>query len=260
MTDSEHKHVVKDEFTRQAEAYAVMPSVADPGRIARLVAAVAPIVEARVLDVACGPGFLALAFAKRCREAVGIDLTDAPLSIAEKNRQDHALNNVRFQRGDAEQLSFADGEFDAVVCRFALHHMQDPGQVVREMARVCRRQGTIAVEDLVTSEHRERGDYQNKVERLRDLSHTRALPRSELVAVLTTAGLEIEQLYSDEIVQPLEHWLASSQTPPDRADQVRGLIERDSREDLSAMRPYLENDRWFFRHPTLAIVSRRLGT
>lgn len=258
MTGSEHKQVVKDEFTRQAKTYAIMPSVADPGRIGRLVEAVAPSAEARVLDVACGPGFLALAFAARCREVVGIDLTDAPLSIAEKNRQDQALTNVRFQHGDAEQLSFAKGEFDVVVSRFALHHTENPGQVLREMARVSKKRGTVVVEDLITSEYRERGDYQNKVERLRDPSHTRALSRSELITLCTAAGLEIEKLYSDEIVQPLEHWLANTQTPTDRADQVRALIERDAREDLSAMRPYRDDGRWFFRHPTLAVVSRRL--
>lgn len=258
MTGSEHKQVVKDEFTRQAKTYAIMPSAADPGRIGRLVEAVAPSAEARVLDVACGPGFLALAFAARCREVVGIDLTDAPLSIAEKNRQDQALTNVRFQHGDAEQLSFAKGEFDVVVSRFALHHTENPGQVLREMARVSKKRGLVVVEDLITSEYRERGDYQNKVERLRDPSHTRALSRSELITLCTAAGLEIEKLYSDEMVQPLEHWLANTQTPPDRADQVRALIERDAREDLSGMRPYLEDGLWFFRHPTLAVVSRRL--
>jgi hypothetical protein len=78
--------------------------------------------------------------------------------------------------------------------------------------------------------------------------------------MFTAAGLDIVQLYSGEIVQPLERWLANSQTPSDRADQVRALIERDAQEDLSAMRPYTEDGRWFFRHPTLAIVSRRLGT
>jgi SAM-dependent methyltransferase len=258
MADSEHKAVVQQEFTRQADAYAVAPTVSDPERIARLVKAVAPASGARVLDVACGPGFLALAFAAHCREAVGVDLTDAPLAIAERNRQERGLSNVRFQRGDADRLPFGDGEFDGAVCRFALHHMEDPGRVVREMARVCR--GTIAIEDLVTSEHRDRADYQNHVERLRDPSHTRALAPSELIGLFTVAELEIERLYSGEGLQPVELWLANSQTPPDRAAEVRALIERDAREDLSGMRPYRKDEQWFFRHRTLAVVGKRLGS
>lgn len=259
MPEFPHKTTVQESFTRQAEVYAVTPTVSDPSRIARLVEAIAPTPAARVLDVACGPGFLALAFAQRCREAVGLDLTDAPLAIAEKNRQQRGLSNARFQRGDADRLPFADGDFDVVVCRFAFHHLEEPARVLGEMARVCRPQGTVAVEDLVSSEHRARGDYHNRFERLRDPSHTRALAPTELLGLLRAAGLELERLYSGELVQNLEHWLANSQTPPERAAEVRALIERDAREDLSGTRPYLENGQWFFRQPTLAIVARRLA-
>jgi SAM-dependent methyltransferase len=247
----------------------VAPTVSDPERIARLVQAVGAAADARVVDVACGPGFLALAFAAHCQEAVGVDLTDAPLAIAEKKlrvpepmsrkggeRWGTPGRNVRFVRGDADRLPFGDGEFDVAVCRFALHHMEDPGRVVREMARVCR--GTVAVEDLVTSEHRDRGDYQNRVERLRDPSHTRALPCSELIGLFTAGGLEIERLYSSEAEQPLELWLSNSQTPPARAEEVRALMERDARENSSGMQPYKNDGKWFFRHTTLTLVGRSI--
>lgn len=258
VPDSSHKAVVQESFTRQADAYAVTPTVTDPSRIARLVEGVDPAPESRVLEVACGPGFLALAFGERCREAIGLDLTDAPLVIAEQNRRERKIENVRFQRGDADRLPFADGEFDVVLCRFAFHHFEGPARVLGEMARVCRPRGKVAVEDLVTSEHRARGDYQNRFERLRDASHTRALAPTELLGLFTSAGLELERLYSGELVQNLERWLANSQTPSDRAAQVRAMIGRDAREDLSGTRPYLENGQWFFRQPTLAIVGRKL--
>jgi SAM-dependent methyltransferase len=271
MADSEHKTVVQQEFTRQADAYAVAPTVSDPERIARLVKAVAPASDARVLDVACGPGFLALAFAAHCREAVGIDLTDAPLAIAKTKLKvlrpmsrnggetwgTPNISNVRFVRGDADRLPFADGEFDVAVCRFALHHMEDPGRVLREMARVSR--GTVAIEDLVTSEHRDRAEYQNHVERLRDPSHTRALAPSELIGLFTAAGLEVERLYSGETAQTVELWLGNSQTPRERASEVRALLERDAREDLSGMRPHQKDGQWFFRHRTLAALGRRMN-
>jgi len=259
MSDSQHKAVVQESFTRQAAVYAVTPTVSDPARIERFVEAVNPAPEARVLEVACGPGFLALAFAARCREAIGLDLTDAPLVIAEKNAGQRGLANVRFQRGDADRLPFANGEFDVVVCRFAFHHFEEPGRVLREMARVCRREGRVAVEDLVSSEHRARGDYQNRFERLRDPSHTRALAPSELLGLFTAAGLELERLYSGELVQNLERWLANSQTPPGAAAEVRAMIERDGREDLSGTRPYQQDGEWFFRQPTLAVVARKLA-
>ena len=257
MSASSHKAVVRESFTRQADIYAVTPTVADPVRIERLLEAVSPAPESRVLEVACGPGFLALAFAQRCREVVGLDLTDAPLAIAEKNSRERGLSNVRFQRGDADHLPFPEGAFDVAVCRFAFHHFEEPGRVLGEMARVCRAQGKVVVEDLVSSEHRARGDYQNRFERLRDPSHTRALAPSELLALFTASGLELERLYSGELVQNLERWLANSQTPPDRAAEVRAMIERDGHEHLSGTCPYLEDGQWFFRQRTLAVVGRK---
>ena len=259
MPHSKQKLAVQESFTRQAEMYAVAPAVTDPDRIARFLNAVDPRPEWRLLDVACGPGFLALAFAERCRETIGIDLTDAPLAIAEQNRQKRGLKNVSFLTGDADLLAFAEGEFDLVVCRLALHHMEDPGRVLREMTRVCRVNGTVAIEDLVSSEHKSRAEFQNQIERVRDRSHTRALAPSYLLTLLGTAGLEIQRLYSSEVLQNLERWLANSQTPADQAMRVRSMIERDSREDLSGMRPYFQDGQWFFHHPTLSVVARKLG-
>ncbi len=259
MPDSSHNAVVQESFTRQAQAYAAAPGIADPVRVQRLIDAVDPNPEARVLDVACGPGFLALGFASRCREAIGVDLTDAPLAIANRNQRERGLPNVHFQRADAGRLPFPDADFEVVVCRLAFHHLEEPGRVLREMARVCRNGGRVAVQDLVSSEHPSRAEYQNNVERLRDPSHTRALSASKLIGLFTAAGLEVEAMYSDFLVQDLERWLANSQTPADRAAQVRAMIERDARGDLSGTYPHIEDGRWVFRHLMLAVIGRKLA-
>jgi len=258
MPDSAHKVVVQESFTRQAKMYAIAPAVTDPDRITRFLNAVAPRPEWRLIDVACGPGFLALALAECCREAVGIDLTEAPLAIAERNREERGLRNVRFLTADADRLPFADNEFDLAICRLALHHMENPGQVLQEMARVCRPQGKVAIEDLVSSEHPSRADFQNQIERVRDPSHIRALAISDLLTLLAAAGLEIERLYSSEVLQNVERWLATSQTPSKQAAQVRDMIEADAREDLSGMQPFFKEGEWYFHHPTLAVVARKL--
>src|SRR5260370_11941931 len=80
---SDHKAVIRHEFTRQAATYAANPLVADRSQLMRLVQAVRPRPQARVLDVATGPAFVALA-------------------IAEQTRQARGLTNWRFQLGDAD--------------------------------------------------------------------------------------------------------------------------------------------------------------
>ncbi len=62
MSSSDHKAMIRQEFTQQAQAYAANPSIADHARLTRLVQAVQPRPRARVLDVATGPGYVAMAF------------------------------------------------------------------------------------------------------------------------------------------------------------------------------------------------------
>src|SRR5208337_985793 len=254
-----HKATVREEFTRQAEAYAAAVPIRDPERIARLVEAVDPSPDARVLEVASGPGYVAMAFAARCREVVGFDLTAAPVGIAERTRRERGLANVRFEVGDAEHLPFAGGEFDVAVCRFAVHHFENPATVIAEMARVCRDGGSVAIEDLIASEHPGRADYHNRFERLRDTSHTRALPLSELVKTMAQAGLEIVRFHSDRIVNPVEAWLTSAHTPPNRAAEARAMIERDVQEDLSGTRPFRRDGELYFTHRTATVIGRKLA-
>jgi len=259
LQTKEHNQVVREEFTRQAVAYAANPSIADPECIARLVQAVRPTSQDRVLEVATGPGYVAMGFAAVAREVVGVDLTEAPLAIAEKRRQEQGLHNVRFQLADASRLPFADGEFDVVVCRLAFHHFEHAPRMLGEMVRVCTPQGTVAVEDIVVSEHPGRAAYHNHFENLRDPSHTAAFSLRALLTLFAEAGLEIEHVSTGHLLQVLERWMANAQTPAERATQVRHLIEQDALEDLSGTRPFRTDDaQWCFTQHTAIVVGRKL--
>ena len=255
----EHNQVVREEFTRQAAAYAANPSIADPERVARLVHAVRPTSQDRVLEVATGPGYVAMGFAAVAREVVGVDLTEAPLAIANKRRQEQGLHNVRFQLADASRLPFADGEFDVVVCRLAFHHFEQAPRMLGEMVRVCTPQGTVAVEDIVVSEHPGRATYHNRFENLRDPSHTAAFSLTMLLTLFAEAGLEIEHVSTGHLAQVLERWLANAQTPAEKAVEVRRLIEQDALDDLSGTRPFRTDDgQWRFTQHTAIVVGRKL--
>ena len=258
-TTTRHEEIIRQEFTRQAEAYAANPVIASQDRAAQLVSAVQPRPDDRVLEVATGPGYVAMAFATCCREVVGVDLTEAPLKIAEKTRQERGLTNVRFETANANQLSFADATFDVVVCRFAFHHFPEPQHVLGEMVRVCRNAGTVAIEDLVVSEHPERAAFHNRLENLRDPSHTAAMPLSRLLTLFAATGLEVERVQSGIFPQSLERWLQNAQTPADKASQVRDMVDRDAAEDLSGLYPFRNQDnQWCFTQHTAVVVGRKL--
>ena len=256
----DHNTIVQQEFTRQASAYAANPSISDQGRIVRLVHAVNPTPEHRVLEVATGPGYVAMTLATLTGQVVGVDLTEALLVMAERQRQAQGLHNLCFQIADAQQLPFGEGEFDIVVCRFAFHHFENASYVLREMARVCCPQGAIAVEDLVVSEHPMRAAYQNHFENLRDPSHVAAFSLSKLLTIFAATGLEVEYVQTDRLTPTVECWLANAQTPLDRAIEVRQLIEQDEMHDLSGTRPFPSQDgQLCFTQRTAIVVGRKLA-
>jgi ubiquinone/menaquinone biosynthesis C-methylase UbiE len=259
LPSPDHKAVVRQEFTQQAQAYAASPLIANPDRLAALVQAVRPQPGARILDVATGPGYVAAAFAEAGCEVVGLDLTPAPLALAEQMRVARGLTNLRFQLGDAEHLPFAEQMFDSVVSRYALHHCEDPLRVLAEMARVCSLQGAVVIQDLIVSEFPTRATYQNRFEQLRDTSHTRALPISEFLALFTSCGLEVEQVITDRLTQPLEAWLANAHTTSERAAQVRELIEQDEHRDLSGTHPFRRQEAIYFYQRIATFIARKIA-
>jgi ubiquinone/menaquinone biosynthesis C-methylase UbiE len=254
----DHNALVIQEFTQQAQAYAASPLIANQDRLAALVQAVHPQPGARVLDVATGPGYVAAAFAEAGCEVVGLDLTPAPLVLAEQMRETRGLSNLLFQQGNAEQLPFAEQSFDIVVSRYALHHCEDPKQVLSEMARVCRSQGTVVIQDLIVSEFPARATYQNHFEQLRDISHARALPLSEILSLFTACSLEGEQIITDCLTQVLETWLTNAHTPPERAALVRELIAQDEQEDLSGTHPSRTQGAVYFYQRIATVIARKI--
>ncbi len=255
----DHKETVRQEFTKQAQAYAMNPLIANPDRLAALVQAVHPKPGARVLDVATGPGYVAAAFAEVDCEVIGLDLTPAPLALAEQMRAARGLTNLRFQLGDAENLPFAEQTFDIVVSRYALHHCENPQDMLSEMARVCNLQGTVVIQDLVVSEFPARAIYQNRFEQLRDTSHTRALPISEFLSLFTACGLEVEQVITSRLTMPLEVWLENAHTSPERAAQVRELIMDDERQDLSGTHPFHQQETISFYQRIATLIACKIA-
>jgi SAM-dependent methyltransferase len=126
-------------WEKAAQAYPAAFATATRQFIAALLDATEVGTGRSVLDVACGPGFVAAGAAERGARVRGLDFSAAMLGVA---RALHPA--IAFDQGDAEALPHPNGAFDAVVSNFGIHHVPRPILALREAHRVLRPGGSLA--------------------------------------------------------------------------------------------------------------------
>lgn len=104
----------------------------------------------RVLDVGCGPGFATLELAERVRGTGHVTAVDVSPRYADYLRATAArrsLRNVSVVTADVQSMPIPDASIDVAYCRWVLCWVSDPAAVVKEIARVLRPGGLLAVQD-----------------------------------------------------------------------------------------------------------------
>ena len=104
----------------------------------------------KVLEVAPGPGFLAIELAKRGKcTIVGLDISKTFVEIAQKNAAEAAVGAaIEFRQGDAAHMSFDDETFDFIISTAAFKNFADPVGALREMHRVLKANGKALIIDM----------------------------------------------------------------------------------------------------------------
>jgi SAM-dependent methyltransferase len=253
----DHLQRIKQEFTRQAAGFATSAALAERAPIRRIIDATGADAGKRALDLACGPGIVTAELAAVAGEVVGFDLTPEMLAKARERCSKANLQNVTFQEGSATQLPFPESRFDVVVTRAAVHHFQEPGRILREAMRVMRKGAVLVVADVVSSELAEKSALQNAIEILRDPSHVRMPPASELASLVQGAGLEIEKQESWDQPRAFEEW-AGIVADPERINPLRTIVQALARagEDAGMGLSVADGAIAFF-HRWLLIAARK---
>jgi ubiquinone/menaquinone biosynthesis C-methylase UbiE len=226
MDAARQNQLIVEQFSAQAAPFARLSahSAEDSMRLVREAVGIGP--GDVVLDVACGPGIVACDFARVAARVVGVDLTPAMIEQARALQAAKGLANLDWRVGDVSDLPFESSTFDLAFTRYSFHHMLDPSRVLGEMARVARPGGRVAVVD-VYSNGPEQGAAYDRVEKLRDPSHVRALGLDELARLFSDAGLENVQTFFYGLDVNLDELLDSSFPEPGAAEEVRRIFRED---------------------------------
>ena len=99
--------------------------------------------EVKVLDMACGTGDISIALKRKGLEVIGADISENMLALARKKAPE-----IDFRYGDASELPFADGSFDAVTIAFGIRNFDKRAQCIRELHRVLKDGGMLAIAEF----------------------------------------------------------------------------------------------------------------
>src|SRR5215469_5855801 len=107
--------------------------------------------EGSVLEVAPGPGYLAIELAKLgiCNKIIGLDISKDFVEIAQRNAKEAGVSEVvEFQHGNVADIHFPDNSFDFIICTAAFKNFKQPVKALSEMCRVLKSGDNALIADM----------------------------------------------------------------------------------------------------------------
>ena len=196
-----------DRFARTADRFAARQDARAAELAEQVRSFVLPRGDERALDVGSGTGALALALAPLVKEVVGLDLQPERVDRARELAVEDGASNVEFVVGDAQRLPFERGSFDLSGTLRTLHHLPRPELVIAELARVTRPGGHVLVADQLAPGDPLEAVELDRFERVRDATHTRLLPDTDLRGLFDANRLVLLQEERIDEERELERYL-----------------------------------------------------
>lgn len=216
-----HHQAVYQQFDEQANSYLTSQVHAQGEDLKALIHSLSGSNEANVLDLGCGAGHASFGAAPLVCSVTAYDLSDAMLTVVEKNATERGLNNITTCKGTAESLPFADDTFDIVISRYSAHHWHDVERALREVRRVLKPGGRGIFIDVVSPGHPLLDIYLQTVEVLRDTSHIRDYSAGEWSGMFNNAGLFVREIKSFRLELEFTSWVERMRTPAPLIEAIR---------------------------------------
>ncbi len=219
----DHDQALASAFDGQADQFEKSPVQTDPQALARLVAFADLAPGSVILDAGCGPGLVGEAFLEAGHSVLGVDLS-AEMVRKARRRFERFGTRAWARQGSLydDNPDFSNG-FDASVSRYVLHHVAEPERFLRRQVDLLRPGGSLILCDHTTDPAPERAQWHQKLERLRDRTHTRNLSPGAVVDLFARVGLGQIRISEEAFALDFDEWFDRG-TPTASKEEVRRLL------------------------------------
>lgn len=206
------------------------------------------------LEVAAGTCICGRALAPFVEDITCLDLTEEMLEQGKRLAEESGLKNIYFRTGNAEKLPYEEETFDLVITRLSFHHFINPVIPFREMQRVLKKGGKLVVWDMEATEEPLR-KIDDKIEKLRDPSHTRILSREEFEEMFEKDfWLQCEE--TTLVPVKLKSWMELTDTPEELQNEIVDLMKNDlAGGEKTGFSPYMKGTEIMFDHRWLLLIG-----
>ncbi|MCI5919226.1 MAG: methyltransferase domain-containing protein [Roseburia sp.] len=251
-----HNDTIKQSFKKQAEKFAAY-HMSKSEYTDYLVKRINADGGEHALEVAAGTCICGRALAPFVKDITCLDLTEEMLAQGKKLAEESELKNIYFEIGNAEKLPYESETFDLVITRLSLHHFTNPKKPFSEMKRVLKKGGKLIIWDMEATDESLR-ETDDKIETMRDPSHTRILSRDEFEKLFAD-GFELQCEEPTLVPVNLQSWMDLTDTPEDVKQEIVKLM----REELAGGRktgfsPYIKDAEIMFDHRWLLLIGIKL--
>jgi len=250
----DHNDLIKEQFEKQSATFGTMAGHYDAlDTIVRLSQTTA---KDTVLDVACGPGIVACAFAKVAAKVTGIDLVPAMIDRAKDAQRTQGLNNMSWDIGSVNPLPYEHCSFSIVTSRFAFHHLMDPQAVLEEMVRVAKWEGRVVVVDVFMNNPDQAYLY-DRMEKLRDPFHTHALLLDELLKMFKESDIKIIEQQFYRLPVDVDELLKATVTSSKEAEDFKRIVQADIGFNRLGIEAAIVHGKLCFSFPIVIMVGQK---
>lgn len=248
-----HNDTVKQSFKKQAEKFAAY-HMSKTEYTDYLVKRIGAKGNEHALEVAAGTCICGRALAPFVKDITCLDLTEEMLAQGKKLAEESQIKNIYFRSGNAEKLPYEAESFDLVITRLSFHHFISPEKPFQEMQRVLKKGGKLIVWDMEATEEPLR-NINDKIERMRDPSHTKILNRKEFENLFErNFALQCEE--TTLVPVELKNWMDLTGTPEDTQKEITDLMKADlSGGCKTGFSPYIKDSKIMFDHRWLLLIG-----